>query len=140
MRAWVLFACLAVAGCKTTQPPVAEEPKPAEPRPVEPEGRESSFVTSSVVIGSCPDSAKISTTKAEKEIDELVGSCTEVPGGAVHFSATLLPGGQIELGSPEGDPSEGMVPTCVVQTAKQLKHKLKLKRPCRFDVKLEQRT
>jgi hypothetical protein len=37
------------------------------------------------------------------------------------------------------DPTEGVVPTCVMQNATQLKHKLKLVKACKFDVKLEQR-
>jgi len=51
----------------------------------------------------------------------------------------LLPDGQVELASPSGDPNEGIVPTCVMQKQQQLKHKLKLTKACKFDVKLEQR-
>jgi hypothetical protein len=36
-------------------------------------------------------------------------------------------------------PSEGMVPTCVVQSAAQIRHRLKLTYACKFEVKLEQR-
>lgn len=92
-----------------------------------------------VVVEACPDSAKLDTKLASREIDELLGPCKKVPGGAAHFSATLLPGGRVELASPSGDPAEGVVPTCLVQNAGQLKHKLKLVKPCKFDVKLEQR-
>jgi hypothetical protein len=136
MRAWPLLVCVALTGCPTRKHEVVEHPVVAAEDP----GRETSFVTSSVVVGECPDEKKVDPKKARKEIDELVGSCTAIPGGAAHFSATLLPGGRIELGSPSGDPTEGVVPTCVVQTAKQLKHRLKLKKPCRFDVELEQRS
>ena len=59
--------------------------------------------------------------------------------GAGLAGATLLPGGRVELASPSGDPTEGVVPTCLVQNVSQLKHKLRLKKPCKFDVKLEQR-
>ena len=97
------------------------------------------MVTSMVVVEKCPDSKRLDTQLANKEIDELVGPCKKVPGGAAHFSATLWPGGRVELASPSGDPSEGVVPTCLVQNAGQLKHKLKLSKACKFDVKLEQR-
>lgn len=131
----------ALAGCghasqhSTPPPPPAaqhEEPKPAPGEPI-------SLVTSMVIVEKCPDSKRLDTQLANKEIDELVGPCKKVPGGAAHFSATLLPGGRVELASPAGDPSEGVVPTCLVQNAGQLKHKLKLTKACKFDVKLEQR-
>ena len=98
-----------------------------------------SLVTSMVVVEGCPDSKKLDTRLATREIEELVGPCKKVPGGAAHFAATLLPGGSIELASPGGDPSEGIVPTCVVQSAAQIRHRLKLTSACKFDVKLEQR-
>jgi len=92
-----------------------------------------------VIVEACPDSHKLDTKLANREIDELVGPCKKVPGGNAHFSATLLPGGRVELASPSGDTSEGIVPTCLVQNATQLKHKLKLAKACKFDVRLEQR-
>jgi hypothetical protein len=99
-----------------------------------------SLVTSVVVVDACPDYRKLDSKSARREIDELVGPCKTVPGGAAHFSATLLPGGRVELAAPTGeDPSEGVVPTCLLQQHNQLKHKLRISSPCRFDVKLEQR-
>lgn len=92
-----------------------------------------------VIVEACPDSPRLDTKLANREIDELVGPCKKVPGGNAHFSATLLPGGRVELASPSGDPTEGVVPTCIVQNAAQLRHKLRLIRACKFDVKLEQR-
>ena len=97
------------------------------------------MVTSFVMVEACPESKKIGTKQATREIDELVGPCKNVPSGAAHFSATLLPGGRVELASPAGDPAMGVVPTCLLQNASQLKHKLRLTKPCKFDVKLEQR-
>jgi len=111
-------------------------PKQAEPSP---EQAHLNLVTSSVVVEACPDSKKLSSKRASREIEELVGPCTRVPGGAAHFSATLMPGGRVELASPTGDPDDGVVPTCVVQNAKQLKHKLALTNPCRFEVRLNER-
>jgi hypothetical protein len=97
------------------------------------------MVTSFVVVEQCADSRNLDPRLATKEIDELVGPCKKVPGGAAHFAATLLPGGRVELASPSGDPAAGIVPTCLVQQAGQLRHKLELTQSCKFDVKLEER-
>ena len=110
---------------------------PAKPPP--PPGRAIALVTSFVVLEACPNAKTLDTRRAQLEIEELVGPCTKVPGGAAHFSATLMPGGQVELASPSGDPEMGIVPTCLVQTQAQLRHKLRLAKPCKFDVRLEQR-
>jgi hypothetical protein len=114
----------------------ASAPPPSPP----PSGPPVSLVTSMVMIDACPDAKRFNSKRATKEIDELVGPCTKVPGGAAHFSATLMPDGRVELASPSGDPSAGIVPTCLVQTPTQLRHKLRLAKPCMFDVKLDQRT
>lgn len=98
-----------------------------------------SMVTSMVVVDACPASQKIDRRAATHEIEALVGPCQKVPGGAAHFSATLMPGGAVELASPTGDPATGVVPTCVLETKAAFRHKLKLAQPCRFDVKLEER-
>jgi hypothetical protein len=90
-------------------------------------------------MDACPEQKRISNQQATREIEELVGPCTKVPGGAAHFSATLLPGGRIELASPSGDRDDGIVPTCVLQQANQLRHRLRLTKACKFDVKLEER-
>lgn len=97
------------------------------------------MVTSFVMVEACPEAKTLDTKAATREIDELVGPCKQVPTGAAHFSATLMPGGSVELASPTGDRADGVVPTCVLLKATQLKHKLKLKKSCKFDVKLEQR-
>ena len=75
---------------------------------------------------------------AQDAIQKLVGPCAKVPGGKAHFSATLLPGGKIELASPSGDPAEGVVPTCVLQN--RLVHRVPLKNACALDVQLDERT
>jgi hypothetical protein len=97
------------------------------------------MTTIEVTIEACPNAKQLDSRRTTTEIQELVGPCTKVPGGAAHFSATLLPDGRVELASPSGDPNEGIVPTCLVQTQTQLRHKLRLTKPCKFDVKLEQR-
>ena len=134
MRVLAVLAWLATASC--AHKPAASSTSTGPPGPAE---RPRSMVTSSVVLDACPDSPRMSAKQAAREIDELVGPCTTIPGGAAHFAAILLPDGRIELASPTGDPAEGVVPTCVVQTAAQLRHKLKLKGACKFDVKLEER-
>jgi len=95
------------------------------------------LVNASVVLGKCPDGAKMDSRSANVAIHKLVEPCSMVPGGAAHFSATLLPGGRIELASPSGDTAAGMVPTCVLQN--QLRHRVLLRSPCEFDVALEER-
>lgn len=126
----------ALLGCG---PKAAPAPMPVAPAPAAPAEPDISLVTSVVVFDACPDSKHIDTKQATREIDELVVPCKKVPGGAAHFSATLMPGGEVELGSPSGDRAEGIVPTCLLQQRKQLRHKLRLKAACKFDVKLEQR-
>ena len=120
-----------VLGCHHHASP-SKPPPPLDPPPV-------SMVTSMVIIEACPNSKQLDSRRTTLEIQELVGPCTKVPGGAAHFSATLLPDGRVELASPSGDPNEGIIPTCLVQTQAQLRHKLRLTKPCKFDVKLEQR-
>jgi hypothetical protein len=112
------------------------EPTPTDAGPPEPN---ISLVTSSVMVDACPDSKTLNTKQATKEIEELVGPCKKVPGGAAHFAATLLPDGRVELAAPSGDVADGVVPTCLLQKQSQLKHKLHVKTACKFDVRLEQR-
>jgi len=96
-----------------------------------------SMVDASAVIGACPDGRKMNARAAADAINKLVEPCAQVPGGKAHFAATLLPGGKIELASPEGKVAEGVVPTCVLRHG--LGHKVLLSKPCTFDVKLEER-
>lgn len=126
-----ILAIVSVAGRWHAPRPAAQHEPPAS-EPI-------SLVTSMVIVEACPDSKRLDSKLANREIDELVGPCKKVPGGAAHFAATLMPGGRVELASPSGDPSEGVVPTCLVQNVAQLKHRLKLTKPCKFDVRLEQR-
>lgn len=129
-RLATLAALLVLAACGSPKP--AEKPAPAEPAPA-PIG----LMNASVVATSCPQVTQHNARMAENAIRKLVEPCTTIPGGAAHFAATMLPGGRIELGSPEGDPTEGVVPTCVVKN--QLTHKIFLRKPCVFRVELEER-
>ncbi|APR83840.1 Hypothetical protein A7982_09189 [Minicystis rosea] len=96
-----------------------------------------SMINASAVISACPDGRKMNAKAAIDAINKLVEPCAQVPGGKAHFAATLLPGGKIELGSPEGKAAEGVVPTCVLRHG--LSHRVLLNKPCTFDVKLEER-
>ena len=91
---------------------------------------------STVVSKNCPDGPKMNARAAQTTIQQLVSPCTAVPNGKAHFSATLLPGGHIELGSPDGNTEVGVVPTCVLKS--RLTHSVPLKRPCMLDVELEE--
>ena len=135
-----ILAIVAVAGCWRASAPIAQTEKSASPPPDAAPSEPISLVTSMVVVEACPDARRLDSKLANREIEELLGPCKKVPGGAAHFAATLLPGGRVELASPAGDPTEGVVPTCLVQHVGQLRHKLRLTRACKFDVKLEQRT
>lgn len=124
LLAWIGLACCGGAAAPAEEPEV--------------EGPAIGLVSSEVVLERCPDAKRMSARAAQTAIRRLVEPCSTVPGGAAHFSATLLPGGRIELASPEGDPAEGMVPTCAL--THQLQHKLKLSKACKLDVRLEERS
>jgi hypothetical protein len=96
-----------------------------------------SLVEASSVVSACPDSKSMNARAATNAIHHLIEPCAAVPGGRAHFSAKLLPGGKIELASPEGNPADGVVPTCVLRAG--LRHKVLLKSACTFDVRLEER-
>lgn len=134
----VVFAAACWRGSDT--PPATPPPTPAAPADAGvPLGRPMSMVTSSVIVDACPPQKQLDRRAASREIEALVGPCQQVPGGAAHFSATLLPDGRVTLASPSGDTQTGIVPTCVLETSAAFRHKLKVSQPCRFDVKLEER-
>lgn len=96
-----------------------------------------SMVNASAMISACPDGRRMNAKVVADTINKLVEPCARVPGGKAHFAATLLPGGKIELASPEGKVAEGVVPTCVLSHG--LTHHVLLNKPCTFDVQLEER-
>lgn len=121
----VVFAAAAGCGGKGAETPEGEE------------GPDITNMNATVVVKDCPDASKGTTSKsANTAIRKLVSPCSKVPGGVAHFAATLLPGGRIELASPEGDATQGVVPTCVLES--QLKHSVPLRSPCKLDVRLEE--
>jgi hypothetical protein len=125
------LAVLACAGNPAPPPDQGEPPDEAEPTMAR-------GVNATVIVSKCPDAQRIKVRTAQDAIQKLVGPCAKVPGGKAHFSATLLPGGTIELASPAGDPAEGVVPTCVLHN--RLLHRVPLKSPCTLDVELDERT
>ena len=92
-------------------------------------------VATSFVVQKCPDAPKMNSRKAETALRQMLSPCDSVPGGSVHFAATLMPGGRIELASAPGEPRDGVVPICVLKHT--LTHPVSLERPCTFDVRLE---
>ena len=146
--AWLAFVSLVVsvtsfAACSASQSP-AQKPVPdttasstAAASSAQPALASVSLVNATVVVAECPDAKTMNNRAAQATIHRLVDPCAMVPGGKAHFAATLLPGGRIELAAPSGDPAEGVVPTCVLRH--NLLHKVFLKKPCKFDVQLEER-
>ena len=126
-------ATLFAAACSGKPAANAESGEDAAPEPIVASG-----VNATVIVSKCPDAARVNVKAAQEAIQRLVGPCASVPGGRAHFSATLQPGGNIVLASPEGDPAEGVVPTCVLQN--KLSHRIRLKSPCALDVQLDERT
>jgi hypothetical protein len=96
-----------------------------------------SMVNAQAIVSACPDARKMNAKAAADTINKLVEPCAKVPGGKAHFAATLLPGGKIELASPEGKVADGVVPTCVLGHG--LTHRVLLSKACSFDVQLEER-
>jgi hypothetical protein len=149
MTAWLAFLSLVAgvtsfAACSASQsraqksvPDTTASPAAAPSSSAEAAPASVSLVNATVVVAECPDAKTMNNRTAQAAIHRLVDPCAMVPGGKAHFAATLLPGGRIELAAPSGDPAEGVVPTCVLRH--NLLHKVFLKKPCKFDVQLEER-
>jgi len=134
MRSSLRLAAAGLAAlCACSSPP---PPAPAPPE--EPTAPPLSLMNATVIAKTCPDVTRLNARAAENAIKRLVEPCVKIPGGTAHFTATMLPGGRIVLGSPEGDPTEGTVPTCVVKN--QLTHRILLSKPCEYEVHLEERS
>ncbi|MEZ4295550.1 MAG: hypothetical protein R3B70_11290 [Polyangiaceae bacterium] len=129
-----LLAAVLAAACSSAPPPEVEAADSAGDSPQ----AVATGVNATVIVAKCPDARRIKVRTAQATIQKLVDPCAKVPGGRAHFSATLLPGGRIELASPEGDPSEGVVPTCVLTN--RLTHRVLLRSACTLDVQLDERT
>jgi hypothetical protein len=100
-------------------------------------GQQVMLTHTSFVIAGCPDSTKMDSRAADAAMRKMVEPCAKVPGKAVRFQATLVPGGRIEIASETGERAEGVVPICVVKN--KLTHPVVLKERCTFTVTLEER-
>jgi hypothetical protein len=124
---WALVGVVATVSCARSKPPETAVKPTAEPLVAQ--------LLTSFVVQACPDARKMNSRAAETALRQLISPCDKVPGGDAHFSATLMPGGRIELGSSSGDANDGTVPICVLKHT--LTHPVALERPCTFDVRLE---
>jgi hypothetical protein len=122
MRPFALALLAAIAACAAGPP---KEPPAA--------GRPAQMVNATVLTNGCQTLGNNSAKLAESAMHQLVEGCATVPGGSAEFSATLQPGGRIDIAGAAG---QDVIPTCVLKHA--LVHKVPLTRPCRLDVKLEQ--
>jgi hypothetical protein len=93
------------------------------------------LVDATILLTDCGTVSNVSAKQAEKTMRQLVEACSEVPGGTAQFTATLLPGGRVELTTP--DAGLQMVPTCVLSHA--LTHRVVLKRACSMQVQMSER-
>jgi len=104
------------------------------PPPVEPVGPSAKIVSATLVANDCDRVAKGNAKLAEDAMNKLVEGCTSVPGGRARFSATLEPGGRIEIAQTDGSPDT--VPICVLKH--ELRHKVPLTHECKLDVRLDE--
>jgi hypothetical protein len=129
--ATVLFAtATASASCR----PKAPDSPPPPPTPAKPEGPAAQLVQATVLANGCQELGPANARLAERAMAQLVENCTSVPGGSIQFAATLLPVGRIEISAAPGQPE--VVPICVLKHS--LLHSVRLAKPCRLDVKIEQ--
>lgn len=84
----------------------------------------------------CVSLGAVNARLAEDAMHRLVEGCAAVPGGTMQFTATLQPGGRIELAQGPGAPD--VVPSCALKN--ELRHKVYLQKPCNLEVKLEETT
>jgi hypothetical protein len=92
------------------------------------------MVSATVLANSCQTLGNKSAKLAEATMAQLVEGCLSVPGGGAQFSATLEPGGLVQITAAPGQPD--VVPICILKHS--LVHKVPLTKPCRLDVKLEE--
>jgi hypothetical protein len=123
----VTFAAVTWVACATTPPP-------------EPPGSSARLVSATVLANDCGSVNKVWARLAADAMRKLVEGCTSVPGKSARFSATLSPGGRIEIAAPGdgGAPQPDVVPICILKN--ELRHKIPLKQPCKLEVSLEEET
>jgi hypothetical protein len=92
------------------------------------------MVSAIVLMNGCSHLGKSNAKLAETTIYGLIEACKAVPGGHIRLTATLRPGGTIDLTPAAGEPAT--VPVCMLRHS--LIHKLTLQKSCALDVKLEE--
>jgi hypothetical protein len=124
MRAALLVAtAVGIVGCASN--------------PQSPPARPAQIVNATILVNSCGELGKTSARLAESAMYQLVEGCTSVPGGSVQFSATLVPGGRVDIQAADAGASD-VIPMCILKHP--LVHKVPLTKPCNLDVKIEQGT
>ena len=114
-------------GSKQSAAPPAQAPT---------EERALHVVSATVLTNGCDNLGKADAKLAESAMTKLVDGCTEVSGGKFIFTATLLPGGRIEIAPGKDQPP--VVPICVLKN--ELRHKMAIKSPCTLDVELDEKS
>jgi hypothetical protein len=120
--------CVAVSLLACSPP--ASPPPPQEAPPA----RTARLVSASVIANDCGRVTKGNAKLAEDAMNKLIEGCSSVPGGSARFTATLEPGGRIELAQSEG--AADVVPICVLKH--ELRHKVPLVHACKLDVRLDE--
>jgi hypothetical protein len=123
---FVVLPLLVPLACAATPPPA-----PAAREPPAPTAR---LVSATVVANDCGRVAKANAKLAEDAMSKLVEGCTSVPGGGARFTATLEPGGRIEIAQSSG--AADVVPICVLKH--ELRHKVALTHACTLEVRLDE--
>jgi len=135
-RAFV-FGSLAIVGflaCARSPEP-AHSGAPAAPSTDDESNPPIGMVDAAIMFTDCAVVSNMNAKLAQKTMRQLVEACNEVPGGKAEFTATLNPGGRIELHNADG--GLGTVPICVLHH--ELKHKVVVKKPCTMQVQMTER-
>src|SRR5690349_20138602 len=87
-------ALLSLPACRPRceSQPAAEPPHATVP-PV-------TVIDAVVIVHDCAKLGSGNAKLAEKAMNQLVAGCSELPSASANFSATLLPGGQIQIAAP----------------------------------------
>jgi hypothetical protein len=130
---------LAVTVAAVTLVACANKP-PQEAPAQEPPGSSARLVSATVLANDCGTVDRAYAKLAENAMHKLVEGCTSVPGKSARFTATLSPGGRIEIVAAVdgGAPQPDVVPICILKN--ELRHKVPLKQACKLEVRLEEGT
>ena len=130
-----LFLSIALVSCARGPEPIHNNAPAAASSSEEDSNPPIGMVDATIMFTDCSVRSDMNARLAQKTMRQLVEACNEVPGGTAQFSATLNPGGRIELNTVDGGP--GTVPICVLRH--ELKHKVVVKKPCTMQVQMTER-